>query len=162
MFRSPFFQHYNNVEEERTQQRHVPHFFQVIKECWIYALTVFVTFTVTLCIFPSVAVLVESEGSKNSSWSEKYFTPVTVFLLFNVGDFVGRYLATWLKIPGRTILGKIIVLTVAIMRSAFIPLFIYCNIPPENLTKGTDNVLFKSDADFILFMALFSLSNGKN
>ena len=42
---------------------------------------------------------------------------------------------------------------------AFIPLFMYCNIPSDDDTR---KILFKSDADFILIMSLFSLSNGKS
>ena len=43
-------------------------------------------------------------------------------------------------------------------RLAFIPLFMFCNIPTDDGHK----ILFKSDADFILIMSLFSLSNGKS
>jgi len=167
MFKSPFFLHYNSDSLESISGgsgsgdigtlSELPKIREVLAKSWIYGLTIFLNFTVTLCIFPAIAVLVQSEAKKsNSEWSAKYFTPVTVFLLFNVGDFLGRYLATWIKLPGRTILGKIVVLSASIFRLAFIPLFMFCNIPTDDGHK----ILFKSDADFILIMSLFSLSNG--
>lgn len=55
-------------------------------------------FTVTLAVFPSVASLVSSVGH-NITW-RAYFTPVLCFLLFNVGDAIGRLLVNvvqWVK-----------------------------------------------------------------
>ena len=162
MFRSsPFFKFYNDGpptadEEEPSSSRDFSSV-TVVKNCWLYLLTVFITFTCTLSIFPPVAVLVQAETyASGSSWAVKYFTPVSVFLLFNVGDFVGRTLASWIRLPSRSTLGKVMTLSASIARLAFIPLFMHCNIPGNPERK----VVFRSDADFIAFMVLFSVSNG--
>ena len=158
MFKTPFFQFYNSAEVNNDQLQ-IPKMIDVIKKCWVYALSVLITFTITLSVFPSVAVLVQSETyDSGSDWATKYFTAVSVFLLFNCGDFCGRYFATWIKLPGRTNLGQIIIIVLSVARCAFVPLFLKCNIPSSKYPDK--NILFKSDADFITFMALFSVSNG--
>ena len=160
-FQTNFFKHYylhrqQNDDEPAAIEK--PPLLQVIRRCWVYLLTIFVTFTITLTIFPSVAVLVQSETyNSNSKWAVDYFTPVCVFLLFNVGDLAGRSLASWIKLPGRSTFGKTLVLISSISRIGFIPLFVNCNIVTENRSVRS---LFGSDADFIAFMALFALSNG--
>lgn len=132
----------------------------VIRHSWEYCLAVFLTFTITLCLWPALAVLVESQFKKSkprSKWANDYFTPVTVFLLFNVGDLIGRSIANGLKLPDRTKRGKMIVLVLSLLRAVFIPLFIFCNAAPEQRSLP---VIFSSDADFIVFIAIFALSNG--
>ena len=60
--------------------------------------------------------------------------------------------------PGATVLGSWIVLGLAIARFAFLPLFLFCNISPEN--RNLTGVYFFSDWAYLGFMLLFSLSNG--
>lgn len=51
-------------------------------------------FVVTLCVYPSVTVLVNSEARGNGHpWNDVYFIPVTNYLIFNSGDYLGRILA---------------------------------------------------------------------
>ena len=166
-FQTDFFKHYyyhqhdshESMEEDANQQTDKPSVFTVVQHCWIYLISIFLTFTITLTVFPSVAVLVQSETyNSESAWARDYFTPVCVFLLFNVGDLVGRSLASWIKLPGRSALGKGLVLVLSVSRIAFVPLFMYCNIVTEK--RSERNVLFASDADFIAFMTLFAVSNG--
>lgn len=60
-------------------------------------------FTVTLGCFPAVTVLVVSTGAASgSAWTNVYFIPVVCFLLFNIGDWVGRIMAE--KIQARRFL----------------------------------------------------------
>ena len=152
-----FFKHYYFQDERETGEK--PPILDVLRRCWVYLICIFLTFTITLTIFPSVAVLVQSETyNSGSTWAIDYFTPVCVFLLFNVGDLVGRSLASWIKLPGRSTFGKALVMISSISRIGFIPLFVFCNIVTEN--RSAKKALFASDADFIAFMALFALSNG--
>jgi len=162
VLRTPFFLYYyeqNPEEAEESSETNEASDENIFKISWIYLVSIVLTFSITLTIFPSVAVLVQSEISNpKSAWATKYFTPVSVFLLFNFGDLTGRSLASWINMPGPTTLGKIILLLASVGRLAFIPLFLYCNIVTEK-SQGHDP-LFQSDADFIAFMALFAVSNG--
>lgn len=55
-------------------------------------------FVVTLCVYPSVTVLVSSQGRGNGHpWNDIYFVPVTNYLIFNSGDYLGRVLAGMLE-----------------------------------------------------------------
>ena len=87
----------------------------------LYGLSVFLVFTVTLGCFPAITMLVQSTNQvrgacpsftpwilsqtkhllqdPDSSWSKNYFVPVVCFVLFNVGDWVGRVLAERLHWP---------------------------------------------------------------
>ena len=94
---------------------------------------------------------------EEDQWSSKYFIPVCCFILFNVGDYVGRFFAEYIKWPKPGRLGMIIVFLLTMLRFAFIPLFLHCHIP--NGRQYTSDV-FLSDWFYIIFMILFSLSNG--
>ena len=107
----------------------------ILRSCWPYFLTGYVNYATSLCIFPAITSLgkflrkwhrnfcfifylssaVESES--RSSWGLHYFTPVASVLLFNVGDFLGRCLATWLQWPsGATLRGRLAVLAFTLVR----------------------------------------------
>ena len=92
-----------------------------------------------------------------SRWATDFYVTVCCFLLFNVGDLTGRCLASWIKMPGSSPVGRSIVLVAALSRIVFIPLFMYCNVAPGQRHLP---IIFHSDADFIMFMVLFSVSNG--
>ena len=121
--------------------------------------------------------------SQGEQWTDVYFTPVACFLVFNVGDYIGRALSTtisWPKIPSQA---AVPMMVAAFARIAFIPLFLFCNACPSNrvvsdvsFKKEEKNYLtqqnrksdsgsmfqvyIKSDAAYIIFMILFSVSNG--
>ena len=48
-----------------------------------------------------------------------------------------------------------LVLGFSLLRFAFVPLFMYCNVEHNSL-----KTVFDSDAYYIVFMVLFGLSNG--
>lgn len=51
-------------------------------------------FVVTLSVYPAVTVLINSEYHGNGHpWNDVYFVPVTNYLIFNSGDYLGRILA---------------------------------------------------------------------
>lgn len=43
----------------------------------------------------------------------KYFTPIVCFLLFNVADFVGRFITHWVLVSAQTLVGAIRPLTMS-------------------------------------------------
>ena len=105
-----------------------------------FALSLFVVFGTTLSVFPSVIVLItsqyrcdnmiswgqgfiilfeytmmntrtQSRSEPDNVWASTYFTPVSCFLLFNCGDYVGRILAGWVRWPGKVRRGNLLSLT---------------------------------------------------
>jgi len=129
----------------------------IIKRIWIWILAVFVCFFGTLIVFPAITVLVKSTGSGNA-WSDTYFIPVGCFLLFNVGDFVGRTLAGVIKINWATHFGSVCLLGLSLVKLAFVPLFLFCNAAPSN--RSVTYVAIDSDVAYLIFMIIFSISNG--
>jgi len=133
--------------------------FQIVCKIWPWIVTTFVTFTVTLILFPSVCVLVESVGKgQGNAWNDVYFIPVACFLVYNLGDYIGRVLSTALPWPKNPEAGAYPMLMASIARIAFIPLFLFCNASPKN--RVVSDVYFKSDTVYIVLMVLFSVSNG--
>ena len=87
-------------------------------KCWKYVLSVFIIFLTSLTVFPSVTVLVSSQysGDKDNIWANIYFTPVTCFLAFNCGDYLGRILASVIQLPGQEKYGQNITLVLSAAR----------------------------------------------
>jgi solute carrier family 29 (equilibrative nucleoside transporter), member 1/2/3 len=113
----------------------------------------YLTFAVTLALFPSITVLIESSqqcSSNATRFNNDLFIPF-MFLLFNLFDFIGRLFAGVSKLG----LTPDTVWIVALCRVIFFPLFLFCNVSGSRLP-----VLFHSDAFPILFMIAFALSNG--
>jgi len=129
----------------------------IVKRIWVWILSVFICFFVTLAVFPAITVLVKSTGHGNQ-WSDKYFIPVGCFLVFNIGDYVGRMLASIVKWPQATHGGSLIILIVSVVRIAFIPLFLLCNAAPHS--RSVTDVYIPSDTAYLIFMVIFSISNG--
>jgi len=129
----------------------------VLARIWTFGLAVLLTFLVTLGCFPAITVRVESTAEAGE-WSTKFFIPVCCFLLFNVGDYIGRFLAGLIQWPRPGKLGGVLTLFFSILRVCFIPLFLICNAAPEH--RELTSVLLKSDTAYIILMSLFSISNG--
>nr|XP_020671674.1 LOW QUALITY PROTEIN: equilibrative nucleoside transporter 2 [Pogona vitticeps] len=120
-------------------------------QIWQLALCIVVVFSVTLSVFPAITASVAST-SENETWG-KFFTPVCCFLLFNVMDWLGRSATSYFLWPEKLL--RLIPVAVG-LRLLFIPLLLLCNVPQRTYLP----TLFRQDAWFILFMAVFSLSNG--
>ncbi|XP_054846167.1 equilibrative nucleoside transporter 2 [Eublepharis macularius] len=123
----------------------------VLQKIWQLALCIVLVFSVTLSVFPAMTASVASV-SENKTWS-KFFTPVCCFLLFNVMDWLGRSATSYFLWPEKSLP----LLPVAVgLRLLLVPLLLLCNIPQRSYLP----VLFHQDAWFVLFMVVFSLSNG--
>jgi len=107
---------------------------RITTQLWVWILAVFFNYMVTLSVFPAVTTLVEStDRGSGSPWADKYFNPVGCFLLYNMGDFLGRILASHIQKPtNNTPGGAWIVLVCSLSRVAFLPLFLFCNASPFN------------------------------
>jgi len=90
----------------------------------------------------------------NASSSRFYgdlFVPF-LFLLFNFGDLVGRVGASW-----KTIIAPKHIWIAVTLRLAFIPLFLLCHRSTSGAWTYTP---FESDAWPLIFMTIFSVTNG--
>ncbi|TRY97603.1 hypothetical protein DNTS_004740 [Danionella cerebrum] len=126
--------------------------FAIFKQIWVMALSVCFVFIITIGVFPAVTADVKTTAAKKSEW-EKYFIPVSCFLLFNVMDWAGRSLTAFCMWPGKD---SIWLPILVVARVVFVPLFIFCNVSE----RATLPVLFEHDAWYIIFMIFFSFSNG--
>lgn len=125
---------------------------QVWNQIRVPSLSVFFVFTVTIGLFPSLIVLLESE--KKCSDGNRFYNDLYVpffFLLFNLFDLAGRVTAGAI-----TPLFTTSTLWIAAgVRCVFFPLFLLCNVSDSQLP-----VVFKSDAFPILFMIIMAFTNG--
>lgn len=114
MSRTQFFKYYttnrsgalspknSRLQLQRQPSMMEPVFRDVMNKMWLYGFTEWLVFVVTLSVYPSVTVLINSEGRGNGHpWNDVYFIPVTNYLIFNSGDYLGRILAgliEWVKL----------------------------------------------------------------
>ncbi|KAH9400654.1 hypothetical protein TYRP_002224 [Tyrophagus putrescentiae] len=163
--RTRFFQYHNalaNFESESTDSGTQQSSFDlsafkiVFEKMWPYCLTLMLTFLTSLSVFPAVVVLVSPSAGHQTAgtfWTGKFFLPVCCFLIFNLCDFLGRYLGRFGLLPRHRSSSLI---TIAVLRMAFIPVFMLTNVHPRRHLP----VLFASEYYYILYMVLFGLSNG--
>jgi solute carrier family 29 (equilibrative nucleoside transporter), member 1/2/3 len=142
---------YSVNEMEAGEALSLKRIYSVFSEIRTPALAVWGVFAVTIGIFPSLTVLIESpeKCKSNSRFSNDLFVPFS-FLMFNLFDLLGRLMAGKYQICN----AKNIWIA-SILRLAFFPLFLLCNVAGSQLP-----LLFKSDAFPIIFMMLMAFSNG--
>lgn len=132
-----------------------PDLVKVIKTCWPMALTVFMTFTSTLSVFPAISVLILPEvPSKDYALLGDLYTPVVTFVLFNFADLAGRLCSNYLPFPvGR----PKFLLSLGAVRILFPILILFCNVVKPNKHLP---ILFVNDIYYPIFISLASLTNG--
>jgi equilibrative nucleoside transporter 1/2/3 len=130
------------------------YFFSILKKTWNYSLSLVLIFMVTLSVFPAVCSLIKSTSDSNPLWTGTYFTPVICFLLFNLGDFIGRLGTFVVKYPGSE--RPNLLLVFSILRIAFIPLLMLCNVEPRSNLP----VALYDDSFPIILITLLGLTNG--
>jgi Nucleoside transporter len=119
--------------------------------------TVFLTFLVTLALFPGLTTQLRSihqcqPGSHRLS--NDLYTPLT-FVVFNVGDFAGRLVAARLPVDGSRSWSAWLV-SCALARFLFFPLLLWCTAESNGVMRG----LVHSDFYSIVVQSLFAVSNG--
>lgn len=112
---------------------------------WKWLLSVTLIYSVTIAVFPALSVGIIS-SSPSAPWCN-VLGPL-LFVLFNVGDLIGRAFPFTLSDPN-------VVLGLCALRVLFVPLFILCRTKSD-----LDAPLSGSDAWPILIMLVFALSNG--
>lgn len=134
-------------------QQGFPYYCNILRKVWKEGLSVALAFLITLSCFPAVASSIVSVDTSHSEWSEKYFSALVCFLLFNSGDWSGRSIAGSVEWPRHR--QSTLLLVLCILRVVFIPLLMLCNAQPR-----THAVIFNSDIYPIVFILLLGLTNG--
>ncbi|XP_059204873.1 equilibrative nucleoside transporter 4 isoform X2 [Centropristis striata] len=117
------------------------HRYVVSRVIWAYMLSIAVTYSITLCLFPGL----ESE-IRNPMLGE--WLPILIMATFNMSDFVGKILAA---LPYDWSGGRL--LFFSCLRVVFIPLFVMCVFPPAAPTLS-------HPAWPCLFSLLMGVTNG--
>lgn len=126
----------------------------IFRRIWMHCASICLVFWVTLSVFPAICALIRSSSEEASGWTDTYFTPVVCFLLFNVGDFLGRLSTFVCKFPGPH--RPQVLLVLSILRIAFIPLLMLCNAQP----RSHMSVPLENDLYPIILISAMGLSNG--
>ncbi|KAH0587176.1 hypothetical protein H2248_005984 [Termitomyces sp. 'cryptogamus'] len=117
-----------------------------------FELAVAYVFIVTLAVFPPISTSVQPT---NPVIHPLLFNAVH-FLVFNLGDFLGRYVCT---IPSLLIWSATWLTTLSLSRTLFIPIFLMCNIQRSAAESPTTPII-NSDFLFMLILFAFGFSNG--
>ncbi|KAM6966115.1 equilibrative nucleoside transporter 4 [Tautogolabrus adspersus] len=117
------------------------HRYVVSRVIWAYMLSIAVTYSITLCLFPGL----ESE-IRNPTLGE--WLPILIMATFNMSDFVGKILAA---LPYEWSGGRL--LFFSCLRVVFIPLFVMCVYPTSSPTLS-------HPAWPCLFSLLMGVTNG--
>ncbi|KAI8332486.1 equilibrative nucleoside transporter [Chlamydoabsidia padenii] len=121
-------------------------------------------FVITLMLFPTITSLIKSVArhppstSTNKHQSRFFDDDIFIamhFLLFNVGDWVGRMVPLW---PLFRTFNPILLGLFSLLRTLFIPVFLVCNIVVS--TERNLPVLIQSDLVYFLLIWIFSVTNG--
>ncbi|XP_068164769.1 equilibrative nucleoside transporter 2-like [Antennarius striatus] len=137
-----------SLESEKEQTK--SSVLEVFKKIWLMAFCVTFVFTVTLSVFPAVTADVKTIFSKN--W-ERFFITVSCFLTFNINDWIGRSITSFVQWPRKD---SPVFVVLVVSRVIFIPLLMLCNVQPRSHLP----VFFYHDAIFTVIMTVFSLSSG--
>lgn len=129
-------------------------YLRIVRRIWKYGLSIFLLFFITMSVCPAVTVLVESQyRGHGHAWNDVYFVPVVTYLLFSCGDYAGRLLSGIFLWPKEK---PWLVIFMCVLRAAFVPAFLYCNVQPRHNLP----VYIENDLIYILMTIIFAISNG--
>ncbi|KZC09006.1 PREDICTED: equilibrative nucleoside transporter 3 [Dufourea novaeangliae] len=127
---------------------------RIVKRIWQYGVSVFLVFFISLSVYPAVTVLVESQyKGKGHAWNDVYFVPTVTYLIFSMGDYVGRIFSGIFQWPKNK---PWQVMLLSSLRVIFIPALMFCNAQPRHHLP----VYIHNDLYYILLTILFAISNG--
>ena len=120
------------------------------------AACIFLTFTITLSLFPSWISELKSSHECESRFrlDNDLYVPFS-FVFFNIGDLLGRLISGYIPVDRIKNLSRKLVFG-AMLRVGFLPLFLMCNT-----TTGKDSeMVVRNDFFSLLVQLFFALSNG--
>lgn len=147
-------------EQQPIVQQEPVKVFDIVRKSYGLVFTVGYIFIITLMLFPGITSLIKSVRRSNNNLDRSRFFDDDIFvafhfLLFNIGDWVGRIM------PISTYFQIFQVKYLAILSSArtiFIPLFLVCNVIVSD-TRSLP-VIISSDFIYFLLIWLFAITNG--
>uniref|UniRef100_A0A8D0BYQ1 Solute carrier family 29 member 3 n=1 Tax=Salvator merianae TaxID=96440 RepID=A0A8D0BYQ1_SALMN len=147
--------HTSQLPPDRSPTGKVPPLWSILKKTCVLGFCVFYVYFISIIIFPAVLSNIESvDKLSGSPWTDRYFTPLTCFLLYNFADWSGRQITAWIQIPGPN--SKLLP-AMALLRTFFVPAFMLCNYQPRIYITS---VVFAQDIYPIIFTVLLGFSNG--
>ncbi|KAL8187001.1 UNVERIFIED_CONTAM: hypothetical protein K2H54_026768 [Gekko kuhli] len=133
----------------------VPPLRAILDKTGVLGFCVFYVYFISIMIFPAVSSGIESvTKDMGGLWTDKYFTPLTSFLLYNFADWCGRQITVWIQVPGPK--SKLLPAMV-LLRTFLVPIFMLCNYQPRMYIT---RVLFAQDVYPVVFTVLLGFSNG--
>ena len=116
-------------ENEKTKSEELKPLKEIAMIVKAQGISAFILITSNLLVYPATLTNLESVNPKpGTPWSDKFFLPVTIFLVFAIGDNVGKILAQFVIWPTRELLPWI-----SIVRLVLIPLTLMTNIQPRTI-----------------------------
>ncbi|KAJ0407720.1 hypothetical protein P43SY_009057 [Pythium insidiosum] len=126
---------------------------ELVHKIRFHGAAIFLVFMVSLAAFPGLTSLLHSSSPERGRLFRDLFVPA-LFVVVNVSDLVGRWTANWWSaLSGRQLLGM------TVLRAAFIPLLMVCNLQ-NNHDQVITRVVFESDIFPLLFVVVLLYSNG--
>ena len=122
----------------------------VFRKCWIQCLNIFLTFWLSLAVFPVIQVQVIP---LNGIMPDNFFAAVTCFLTFNTTALLGNILVDYIP----KVSPKYLWIPVT-LRIILLPVFLLCNFQP--LTGRSWTVLIKNDWIYWFLSCLMGTSSG--
>lgn len=115
-------------------------------------------FIVTLSVFPPITTAITSTRNPVPRLLQPgVFIPLH-FLLFNIGDYIGRTYAP--AIPALFITAQRRILLLSLARTLFIPVFLACNVVTAATSGADRSPLIESDVAYFAILLLFGITNG--
>ncbi|KIK08470.1 hypothetical protein K443DRAFT_128378 [Laccaria amethystina LaAM-08-1] len=124
---------------------------RVAKANVTYEVAVAYVFVVTLAVYPAITTSIQST---NPDIHPLLFSS-THFLVFNIGDFLGRYTCSY---PIFLIWSAKHLLTLSVARTLFIPVFLMCNVQRPSIVPSSP--VISSDFFYMAILFAFGWSNG--
>jgi equilibrative nucleoside transporter 1/2/3 len=119
---------------------------------------ILLTFICTLSLFPAYLSKIQPSyptiNHPHTIWIDRLYAQVMTFLLFNIGDTLGRMISSKIQIP--SLLKPRLMFFLCLSRFLFIPLFGFCHFPNTNGYP----YIFKNDFIYAFLVLFFAMSHG--
>ncbi|EIE75407.1 hypothetical protein RO3G_00111 [Rhizopus delemar RA 99-880] len=143
-------------EQDRVENEPVT-VIDVVRKSYGLIFSVAYVFVITLILFPSLTALIKSVHRSNNRgrfFDDDIFVAFH-FLLFNVGDWVGRVMPLSERFQVFRVKSLV---SMSLLRTIFIPLFLVCNVVVSS--ERSLPVLVRNDFVYFLIVWIFAVSNG--